>query len=289
MDEIIVVAGPTASGKTAFAIREALKSGAEIVSADSVQVYRHMDIGTAKPTPEERKCVRHHMIDVTDPNERFSVADYQRMANECIDEIASRGKGVIVVGGTGLYISALIYNIKYPDFAVDHNYREKLIREADSGGLENLHKTLAQIDPAAAGKIHANDKKRVIRALEVYHATGRTISEHERVSRATPPSRRFKLIGLDVPRDELYHRIDARVDAMFAAGLADEARSLFERYGAKGALLSAIGYKELLPYYNGECTFDEALQKIKMETRRYAKRQLTWFRNVAGITWINNI
>ena len=281
-----MVVGPTASGKTAYAIRAAKESGAEIVSADSVQIYRHMDIGAAKSTLGEREGIPHHMVDVADPDERFSVADYQHMANECIDEILLRGMKVIVAGGTGLYISALINNIKYPDFAADLNYREKLEREADSGGLANLHKTLAQVDQTAARKIHVNDRKRVIRALEVYHTTGRTISEHESVSRLKPPKHRYKIIGLDVPRYELYRRIEARVDMMLASGLVEEARSLFERYGANGALTTAIGYKELLPYFNGECTLPEASIRIKTHTRRYAKRQLTWFRNMSDITWI---
>jgi len=286
-DEILVVAGPTASGKTGFAVRAAKAAGGEIVSADSMQIYRHMDIGTAKATPAEMDGVPHHMLDVVEPDARFSVADYQKTALACIRGVRARGRKAVVVGGTGLYISSLVYNIRYPEFASDRVYRAQLENEAHARGIKALHDDLARIDPEAAVKIHVNDKKRIIRALEVYRATGVAISEHERNSRKTPPEFRYRLIGLGVERAELYRRIDARVDSMIEQGLEGEARRLMERYGRQCAAFQAIGYKELFAYFDGACTLEEAVAKIKMETRRYAKRQMTWFRGIPGMIWVD--
>lgn len=286
-DEIPVIVGPTASGKTGYAIRLALEIGAEIISADSVQVYRHVNIGAAKADPSEWNGIPHHMIDICEPDERFSVADYQKRALERLGDILSRGKRAIVAGGTGLYVSALVYNIKYPAFAEDPAYRERLEREALERGAHALHAELAAVDPAAAGRIHANDKKRIIRALEVFRATGKPITEHERLSRAEPPECRYSLTGLSVGREELRRRIDARTDRMMARGLPEEARSLFERYGRSAAALQAIGYKEFLDYFDGKRTLGETAELIKTDTRRYAKRQMTWFRPMPGIKWIN--
>jgi len=285
MAEIPVIVGATASGKTRRAVSLAKITGAEIVSADSMQVYRRMDIGTAKATLSEREGVPHHMIDVVEPDERFSVADYKKMASQCVRDILSRGRGVIVTGGTGLYISALVYNINYPAFTVDAAYRERLTRRVEQEGTYGLHAELADADPEAAAKIHINDVKRIIRALEVYKATGMNISAHERLSRAEPPEFNFKLYGIDVARDELYRRINARVDAMFENGLVGEARAMFDRYGYGIAASQAIGYKELIGYFNGACGLDDVKEKIKTETRRYAKRQLTWFRSMKHIEW----
>ena len=285
--EIPVVAGPTASGKTKYAIRLAKSIGAEIVSADSMQIYRHLDIGTAKATLSEREEVPHHMIDIVEPDVRFSVADYQEMALKCIKAIIARGRKVVVAGGTGLYISALINNIKYPDFASDPAFREKLERDAAATGNAAIYSELMRIDPAAAQRIHVNDKKRIIRALEVYHATGRTISEHERLSKTTPPEYCYNLIGLNIPRDILYRRIDARVEQMMNDGLVSETRAVYERYGKAGTALQAIGYKELISYFEGELTLCEATERIKTETRRFAKRQMTWFRAMPGMKWID--
>ncbi|MCL2058420.1 MAG: tRNA (adenosine(37)-N6)-dimethylallyltransferase MiaA [Oscillospiraceae bacterium] len=285
--EIPVVVGPTASGKTEFAIDMAIAIGAEIVSADSMQVYRHMDIGTAKATPQAHKRVPHHMIDVVDPCVRFSVADYQKMAHACIDSILRRGRRVVIVGGTGLYISALINNIRYPPLASDPAYRERLGRMARQSGNDSLYAELNAVDAQAASRIHKNDLKRIIRALEVYHCTGRTISEHERLSRVEPPLYRYSLIGLNVGREELYRRIDARVEDMIKSGLVGEARMLYDFYGKSGTASQAIGYKELFNFFDGNCTLAEAAALIKRETRRYAKRQMTWFRSVPGINWID--
>ncbi|MDR3120259.1 MAG: tRNA (adenosine(37)-N6)-dimethylallyltransferase MiaA [Clostridiales bacterium] len=287
-EHVLVVTGQTASGKTAYAVRRAKESGAEIVSADSMQIYRPMDIGTAKATVEERQGVPHHMIDVAEPDESFSVARYQAMANDCIKDILSRGRRVIVVGGTGLYISALIYNIRYPVIAGDPAYRERLRAAArEEGGAARLFDRLRAVDPQAAQKLHENDEKRVIRALEVFETTGRTISEFARESRATPPEYRFEVVGLAVPRDELYDRINRRVDDMLRRGLVDEARFLVGRYGRAGTAMQAIGYKELVAYLDGRLSLAEAVEKIKTGTRRYAKRQSTWFRAIPEITWID--
>ena len=287
MDEILVVAGPTASGKTKFAVRAALESGAEIVSADSMQIYRHMDIGTAKPTHEEREGVVHHMIDVAGPNDRFSVADYVRMASECLDDIALRKKRAVIVGGTGLYISSLINNIRFPAFDTDEMLRKQLEDEAGALGPKAMHERLRRVDPESAGRLHENDAKRIIRALEVFLATGETIGAHERRSRGEPSKYKYRIIGLHAERGELYRRIDARVDAMMASGLEREAREIDEKYGRLGAPKQAIGYKEFYPYFDGRCTIGETVASIKMETRRYAKRQMTWFRAMPDIIWID--
>lgn len=287
MNEITVITGPTASGKSAYAIGLALKTGAEIVSADSMQIYRHMDVGAAKTPPGERAGVPHHMIDVADPDERFSVADYQRVANACIADILARGRNVIVAGGTGLYISALIYNTRFPAYKPDPELRARLAQRAAEIGAEGLHAELAAVDAEAAAKIHTNDIKRATRALEVYYATGATISEHARLSRAAPPPYEYRVYCMDVARDELYRRIDARVDAMIRLGLEAEARAIFDRYGRGGTAAQAIGYKEFLPYFDGLRTLPETVDTIKMETRRYAKRQMTWFRQISGITFVS--
>lgn len=286
-DDVLVVVGATASGKTAYAVEAALAAGGEIVSADSIQIYRHMDIGSAKATPAERRGIPHHMIDVAEPDERFSVARYQKMALGCIGGIISRGRRAVVVGGTGLYVSALVRNIRYPDIPADARLREGLAEEARLRGTEALHSELARVDPDAAAKIHANDQKRIVRALEVYRATGVAISEHERQSRLAPPPYRFHVVGLEVGRGELYRRIGARVDRMVADGLADEAKALFERYGRGAPAFQAIGYKEFAPFLDGLAPLGDVVDKIKMETRRYAKRQLTWFRAMEEVGWID--
>ena len=286
---IPVVVGPTASGKTKYAVDLAKKIGADIISADSMQIYRHMDIGTAKATLTERGGIPHHMIDIVDPDERFSVAQYKKMAYECIDGVLSRDRRVVVAGGTGLYISALVNNIRYPGFAADPEYRERLIKEAQTRGGEWLYAKLLENDPDAAKRIHPNDQKRIVRALEVYRATGKTMGEHERLSRIEPPKYNFCLIGLRVDRGELYRRIDFRVDQMLENGLLDEARALYERYGKNGTASQAIGYKELFAYFDGEQPLCEAVRRIKTGTRRYAKRQLTWFRAMREINWIDPV
>jgi tRNA dimethylallyltransferase len=283
---VIAVVGPTASGKTAYAVRLAQRLGGEIVSADSMQIYRHMDIGTAKPTDAERGGVRHHMLDVAEPNGSFSVAQYQKMALECLRDINSRGKRAIVAGGTGLYIHALAYNITYPQESGDEGLRRRLDEIARERGNQRLAEMLAGVDPAAASRIHVNDRKRLIRALEVYETTGVTLTAMNARSRSAPSEYEFELVGLLVERSLLYERINRRVDDMFGRGLLDEARRLAEAYGRGGAAFQAIGYKEALACIDGLCTPEEAAEKTKMESRRYAKRQMTWFRIMKEINWI---
>ncbi|MDR1440131.1 MAG: tRNA (adenosine(37)-N6)-dimethylallyltransferase MiaA [Clostridiales bacterium] len=287
MGKIIAVVGPTASGKTEYAIRLALETGAEIVSADSMQVYRHMDIGTAKPGMAERRGVAHHMIDVVEPDEPFSVAAYQKMALSCIRGAASRGKPIIVVGGTGLYIQALAHNIAYPASSGDGQRRRQLEALALERGNACLADMLAAADPDSAARIHANDTKRLIRAIEVYETTGVTLTEHIARSRAEPPEYEFELRGLFVERAALCARIDRRVDKMIESGLPDEARRLFAQYGRGGTALQAIGYKEMADYLEGRCALGAAAEKIKLESRRYAKRQMTWFRRMGAVAWID--
>lgn len=284
---VVAIVGPTASGKTALAVELALAFGAEVVSADSMQVYRGMDIGTAKPTLKERRGVIHHMIDVAEPNETFSVARYTAMASQCIRGIRERGRLPILAGGTGLYLDALLSGLDFGDIPSSSEYRAELSELARSHGPEKLHAMLEECDPESASRIHPNDIKRTIRALEVFHATGITISEWQRRSKSAPPPYRPVYIGLCFEdRSELYRRIDARVDKMLADGLVDEVRRLMNSPGAAhGTAMQAIGYKELAEYLRGECDLEEAVLRVKRETRRYAKRQMTWLRRNPDINW----
>ena len=281
MQKLTVIAGATAAGKSAAALRVATAAGGEIVSADSMQVYRKMDVGTAKPSAEERAAVRHHMIDLCEPDEPYSLADWIAAARRSIADIAGRGALPIVCGGTGLYIDTLVDGTTLSDAPGDEAIRASLTDRAEREGFEALWRELEAIDPQSAGAIHPNNVRRVIRALEVYHATGVTKSEWDRRSAAIEkPYDVLYFVVERSPRSALYERIDRRVDEMFAAGLEAEARALWER----GALSpecaggQAIGYKELVPYFRGEISLGEAADAIKQATRRYAKRQDTWFR-----------
>jgi tRNA dimethylallyltransferase len=286
-ERIICVCGPTASGKSALGIVLALDLGGEVISCDSMQVYRGMDIGTAKPGPAEIAVVPHHMIDVADPFEDYSAARYAEEAASCITGVISRGKLPIVVGGTGLYFDALIKGGDYspkPDPAV----REELSALARTRGGEYLFSMLKEQDPQSAARLHVNDTKRIIRALEVKIATGITLSEHNERSRSIPPRYEAVMIGLDFEhREALYDRINRRVDEMFARGLVGEVASLI-RSGVSDSCtaMQAIGYKETAAYLRGECTLDGAVEAVKLATRRYAKRQLTWFRRYGRMKWI---
>ena len=286
MEPVIVVAGPTASGKTAYAVRLAIEIGAEIVSADSVQIYRGLDIGSAKPSLGERGGVPHHMIDVADPGEAFTVARYKELALACVRDIASRGRRVVVVGGAGLYIQALTQNIRYPAAPDDGAFRSRMAAVAEAEGAGALYAMLCEADPEAALRIHPNDTKRVIRALEAHECGGRTMTEQVARSRDEPPEFGFDIVGLDVGRAELYERIGRRVDEMARKGLVGEARALAERHGADCPALKSIGYKEIVAHLRGEMGLAEALDAIKMNTRRYAKRQMTWFRKTPGLHWV---
>jgi len=288
LKKVIVLAGPTATGKTDLAIELALLVNGEVISADSAQVYRYMDIGTAKPTLEEQRGIPHHMMDIVYADEEFSVAQYKAMAEAAIRDILARGKVPIVAGGTGLYISSLVYNIQFSETMSDWAFRERMKALAEQYGPEYLHNKLKEVDPISAQKIHPNNVKRVIRALEVYETTGRPISEHQAQSRTKPPEFEYLLYGLTMDRQKLYERIEKRTDIMMEKGLADEVAKILKMgYSRDLVSLQAIGYKEIAAAIYGECSMDEAVQQIKLNTRHLAKRQMTWFNSMEGLKWLD--
>ena len=276
--KILVIGGPTASGKSSLGIELALSKNGEIVSADSMQIYRRMDIGTAKVTKEEQSAVPHHMIDVAEPEENYSVARYVEQASACCDGILSRGRLPVVVGGTGLYIDSLLSGRDFSCEA-DASLREELGAYYDSVGGERMLAELARFDPDRAAILKANDKKRIVRAFEVYRGTGETITEHDRKTKLLPPRYEYDFIFLNPERSILYERIERRVDLMFEKGLVEEVRSLLSSgVPVNATSMQAIGYKETVEYINGAITLDEAVSSIKQGSRRYAKRQVTWFK-----------
>lgn len=284
--KILAVVGATASGKTDMAISLAKEFDGEIVSADSMQIYKGMDIATAKPSKEEMQGIPHHLIDFLERDVSFSVADYVKLANEKISDIISRGKLPIIAGGTGLYIDSLLNNVKFSETKKDEEYCKSLEKFAEINGNDELYKILAETDPESAVSIHPNNLVRVIRALEVYHTTGRKLSELKAESRLEESPYDSFIIGLDYSkRDILYDRINRRVDIMLERGLVDEAGNLYLESGKMKTASNAIGYKELIPYFENVQSFDECVDKIKQETRHYAKRQLTWFRKNQKINW----
>lgn len=284
--KILAVVGATASGKTDMAISLAKEFDGEIVSADSMQIYKGMDIATAKPSEDEMQGIPHHLIDFLERDVSFSVADYVKLANEKISDIISRGKLPIIAGGTGLYIDSLLNNVKFSETKKDEEYCKSLEKFAEINGNDELHKILAEVDPESAVNIHPNNLVRVIRALEVYHTTGRKLSELKAESRLEESPYDSFIIGLDYSkRDILYDRINKRVDIMLERGLVEEARSLYLESGRMKTASNAIGYKELIPYFENVQSIDECVDKIKQETRHYAKRQLTWFRKNQKINW----
>lgn len=281
---IVVVAGPTASGKTALAVELARRVGGEIVSADSQQVYRGLDVGTAKPTPEERRAVPHHLLDVAEPGEGWDAARFVRAADEAIAGIAARGRVPLVVGGTGLYIRALLHGVVEAP-GRDPQLRARLEAEARERGREAVHARLAALDPEAAARIRPNDLVRVVRALEI-GASGRTQSERFREHAFAAERYRSLILALDPPREELYGRIDARVASMFAGGLLDEARALVARYGAGLPAKLPIGYREAVEVVRGARDPADAVRAVQVETRRYARRQVIWLRRERGLVWV---
>ncbi|MBE6844467.1 MAG: tRNA (adenosine(37)-N6)-dimethylallyltransferase MiaA [Ruminococcus sp.] len=284
--KVIVVAGPTASGKTALGVEIAKAYNGEVVSADSMQIYKGMDIATAKPTAEEMCGVPHHLIDFLERDKAFSVADYVELAGEKIRDISSRGKTPVIVGGTGLYISSLIDNIQFPDIKSDPLIRKRIEEQMAEKGCEVVFEQLKQCDPETAAELHPNNTVRVIRALEVFEITGRKLSSFKEESRLVPSPYDALIFGLNFnERQKLYDRINRRVDIMLENGLVKEAREVYEAGEMKTAA-NAIGFKELIPYFENDANLDECTEKIKQETRRYAKRQLTWFRKNAKIQWI---
>ena len=287
--KVIVICGPTASGKTALSIELAKKINGEIVSADSMQIYKDMNIGSAKVTNEEMQGIKHYMIDCVSPDERFSVADYKTNAKNAIEEIIKKGKTPIVVGGTGLYIDALIYEIEYKDIKIDENYRKELQEIEKNQGLEVLYKKALEIDPKAMEKISQNDSKRIMRVLEIYKATGKNKTEQEAESRLKEIPYDYKVFALTMDRDKLYERINKRVDIMIENGLIDEVKNLLEKYSEFPTAMQGLGYKEVRDYLQEKITKDEMIEKIKQESRRYAKRQLTWFRKNKQTIWLNSL
>lgn len=288
MNNIICIAGPTASGKTALAATLAKELNGEVVSCDSMQVYRRMDIGTAKPTLEEMQGIPHHMIDVAEPWEDFSVSRYCEMAAPVVDDILSRGKTAVIAGGTGLYMDALIRGNAFAPFPAT-GVRERLEAQADAEGMEAMLSRLRAVDPDAAGRLHLSDRKRILRALEVYLETGETITEHNRKTQAVPPRYSPLWLGLDFARrGELYRRIDLRVGLMLEQGLVEEIRGLLaDGIPEKATAMQAIGYKEFVDALDGRCTIEEAADQVRQSSRRYAKRQLTWFRHMEGVVWLD--
>ena len=286
-NKVIVICGPTASGKTALSIELAKKINGEIVSCDSMQIYKDMDIGTAKPTVEEMQGIKHYLIGYVSPEKRYSVADYKIDAKKAIKEIIKKGKMPIVVGGTGLYLDSLIYEIEYQDIKLDEQYRNKLEEEVEKQGLEKLYEKAKQIDPKAIEKISPNDKKRILRILEIYHATGKTKTEQEIESRKKEVEYDYKVYALNWDRQKLYDRINKRVDMMIEQGLVEEVKQILDKYDNFPTAMQGLGYKEVVEYLNGNLTKEEMIEKIKIETRRYAKRQLTWFRKNKQTIWLN--
>ena len=285
---LIILTGPTAVGKTRLSVELARRIGGEIISADSMQVYRGMDIGSAKVMPHEMQGIPHHLIDEFDPEEEFHVVKFQEYAKKYIHEICERGNIPILVGGTGFYIQAVLNDIDFTDNGSDTSYREMLQEKADKEGAEVLHAMLREVDPVSADTIHANNVKRVIRALEFYHETGLKISEHNEAERKRQSPYNFAYFVLNDLRENVYSNIELRVDQMLEQGLVQEVKSLQERGCTRDMVsMQGLGYKEILDYLSGVLTLDEAVYILKRDTRHFAKRQLTWFRREKDVIWVN--
>ena len=286
--KVIVICGPTASGKTSLSISLAKKINGEIVSCDSMQIYKEMDIGSAKPTVEEMQEIKHYLVDFVSPEKRYSVSEYKEDASKAIEEIINKGKTPIIVGGTGLYLNSLIYNIQYNEREVDLNYRRELEKEAEEYGLEVLYNRAKEIDPEAMEKVSANNKKRITRVLEIYNATGRNKTELEKKSRKEVPYN-YLIFGINMERSILYDRINKRVDIMLEQGLIEEVKNLINKYSNMPTAMQGLGYKEVKEFLDGNISKEEMIEKIKMETRRYAKRQITWFKRIENIIWLDGL
>ena len=285
--KVIVICGPTASGKTRLSIELAKQINGEIISCDSMQVYKDMNIGTAKPTTEEMQGIKHYLIDYVSPTKRYSVSDYKKDAKKAINEIIAKNKVPIIVGGTGLYIDSLIYEIEYPEIEFDEQYRNKLEKEVEEKGLLELYEKAKEIDSEAIQKISKTDKKRILRILEIYHSTGKTKTELEKQSRQKEPEFEYHVYALSWDRDILYQRINKRVDMMIEQGLIQEVEEITKKYKTFPTAMQGLGYKEVVEYLDGKITKEEMIEKIKKETRRYAKRQLTWFRKNKQTIWLD--
>ena len=286
--KLILIVGPTAVGKTDISIKIAEKFGGEIISADSMQIYKGMDIGTAKIKDEEMRGIPHHMIDIVEPDEDFSVSDFKEKAYKYIEEIAERGNIPIAAGGTGFYVNSLVYNLNFADSGSDEEVREKYSSLAEEKGNEYIMEILRKIDPESADRININDRKRIVRAIEVYEVSGRKMSETYKDFRKENEDFHLIMIGLNRDRQKLYDRINRRVDIMLEEGLVDEVRSLLERgYDKNLTSMKAIGYKEVAEYIEDSISYDEMTEILKRNSRRFAKRQLTWFRRDKRIKWFN--
>ncbi|WHY59324.1 tRNA (adenosine(37)-N6)-dimethylallyltransferase MiaA [Peribacillus simplex] len=284
--KLLVIIGPTAVGKTKMSIEMAKLFNGEIISGDSMQVYKGMDIGTAKIKREETEGIPHYLLDIKDPDEPFSAAEFQERANACIEEIQSRGKLPIIVGGTGLYIQSVIYDYQFSEAPSDPVYREGLEKQVRELGIDPIFEQLRSVDPESANRIHPNNVRRVIRALEIFHCTGKTMSEQ---LNEQPTELKYDtcIIGLTMEREKLYQRIDQRVDGMVEEGLIQEVESFYEKGLRDCQSIQAIGYKEIYDFFDGRASLDEALETLKQNSRRYAKRQLTWFRNKMDVIWFD--
>ncbi|WP_077617904.1 tRNA (adenosine(37)-N6)-dimethylallyltransferase MiaA [Bacillus sinesaloumensis] len=285
-EKLIVLIGPTAVGKTKLSIELAKKLNAEIISGDSMQIYKGMDIGTAKITSDEMEGIPHHLIDIKEPHESFSVAEFQEIVRNLITDIHNRGKLPMIVGGTGLYIQSVIFDYQFTDNASNPEYRKTLEKQVSENGIDSLFKKLKEIDPVSAERIHPNNIRRVIRALEIVETTGKTMTEYVE-GQKQELIYDVALVGLTMERGKLYERINKRVDLMVESGLLKEVTNFYSR-GLRGCQsIQAIGYKELYAYLEGTLTLEEAINQLKQNTRRYAKRQLTWFRNKMDVKWFD--
>ena len=288
--KIVVIVGPTASGKTSLSIELAKKVNGEIISADSMQIYKEMNIGTAKITKEEMEGINHYLIDFIDPDKRYTVSDFKKDSSKAIKEILDKNKTPIVVGGTGLYVNSLIYEINYSEMNFDEDYRNKLMEDAATpDGLNYLWNKANEIDPEAMKKISKNDKKRIVRVLEIFNATGKTKTELEIKSRENDTKYEYLVYGINMDRTILYERINSRVDKMIKDGLIDEVRNIINKYDEFPTAMQGLGYKEVVQYLCGNYNKEEMIEKIKQETRRYAKRQMTWFRKNKKIIWLDGM
>lgn len=283
---VIVICGPTASGKTALSIELAKKINGEIISCDSMQIYKEMNIGTAKPTTEEMCGIKHYLINIVSPDERYSVANFKQDSKKAIEEILKKGKTPIIVGGTGLYVDSLIYEIDYQEIEYDEQYRNFLESRVKNEGLQKLYEEAKKIDKKATEKISINDKKRILRILEIYNATGKTKTEQEIESRKKEVEYDYHVYAINWPREILYERINKRVDIMVKNGLIQEVENIYKKYNKFPTAMQGLGYKEVVEYLNGNCTETEMIEKIKKETRHYAKRQMTWFRKNKQTVWL---
>ncbi|OEH94123.1 tRNA (adenosine(37)-N6)-dimethylallyltransferase MiaA [Bacillus solimangrovi] len=285
-EKVIAIVGPTAVGKTKLSVELAKRLDGEVISGDSMQIYRDMNIGTAKVTTEEMQGITHHMIDIKNFNETFSVAEFQQTVRRLISDINAKGRLPILAGGTGLYIQSVLYDYQFSDASSDEDFRLELEEFAKLYGNEALHEKLQQVDIKSASNIHPNNVRRVIRALEVFHVTGMTMHEYQE-QQSLEPCYQDTIIGLTTERDKLYDRINKRVDEMIDKGLFDEVKGLYE-VGLKGTQAGqAIGYKEVISFIEGQCSKEDAISQLKQNSRRYAKRQFTWFRNKMDITWFD--